>query len=69
MVKLKIRFEDWEVEPWTVKEDVEGGGEGLQRGRKTIHKEMEKQNFSKQMFVGSCRDSGIQSGHWSLGPA
>ena len=32
------------------------------KGRKAIHVEMEKQMFGKQMFAGSCRDNGAQSG-------
>ena len=48
------------------KEDIGNGGLGLQRGRETIHMEMEKQRFDKQMFAGPCRNNETQSEHSSL---
>ena len=48
------------------KEDIGNGGLGLQRGRETIHMEVEMQRFDKQMFAGPCRNNETQSEHSSL---
>ena len=42
------------------KENIGGNGLGLQRGRKAIPQEVEKQMFGKQVFAGPCRGNGTQ---------